>query len=151
MPLLSFDIFLEAYHRELAEIKDLQTLRQLTKKCQWRDLPQKRIEKVIREQVILLTDIQQTIVFSSHNIIALTGYHPEEVIGKTPRMFQGSATASSIRSEIRDAMKNSLPFHVTTMNYKKDGSIYRCEIDAIPLFNRKHIHTHYIAFEKIAS
>lgn len=66
-------------------------------------------------------------------------------------MFQGVLTSESIKNNIRKAIINKKPFKEVIINYKKDGSTYLCEIEAIPKFNKKGEFLNYIAFERIAS
>jgi hypothetical protein len=81
----------------------------------------------------------------------MSGYHQEEIIGKSPKVFQGILTSEITKTNIRQAINNKLPFKEIILNYKKDGSTYLCEIEAIPKFNKKGEFLNYIAFERIAS
>jgi hypothetical protein len=45
------------------------------------------------------------------------------------------------------AIQLQVPFEKTIENYKKDGEIYKCKIDSVPIFNLKGELSHYIAFE----
>ncbi|MEC4004250.1 PAS domain-containing protein [Flavobacterium sp. SUN052] len=101
--------------------------------------------------VIVVTDTNLEIVFASKNMILMNGYKPEEVVGKTPRMFQGELTDTTISKEIGSAIKNKQPFEKTVINYCKDGAIYKCHIKGFPIFNKDGELTNFIAFEKIAA
>jgi PAS domain S-box-containing protein len=107
-------------------------------------------EKVENEAVII-TDSKLRILFSSANISKLTGYSQKEIIGNTPKMFQGELTDETSRKNIRFAIENKLPFKEIVTNYKKDGTLYRCEIEAYPKFDKFNNVINYIAFERIAS
>ncbi|SNA64694.1 PAS domain-containing protein [Flavobacterium psychrophilum] len=100
---------------------------------------------------IIVTDENFKIIFVTKNIVAITGYNSDEIIGKSPKMFQGVLTSESIKNNIRKAIINKKPFKEVIINYKKDGSTYLCEIEAIPKFNKKGEFLNYIAFERIAS
>ena len=80
----------------------------------------------------------------------MTGYREDEVVGKSPKMFQGPETSSVVREEIRLAIKSHEIFEKTILNYKKNGETYFCTINAFPVFNLKGKLTHFIAFEKAA-
>ena len=97
-----------------------------------------------------MTDVKLKIVFASHNIVNMNGYCEEEVLGKSPKMFQGEATNATTSSEIRKAIVEQKPFEKTVMNYKKNGDVYACIIKGYPVFNNKGELIHYIAFEKAA-
>ncbi|CAM2845267.1 PAS domain-containing protein [Flavobacterium frigoris] len=104
----------------------------------------------LKEEVIIVTDAKLEIVFASHNLTKMNGYREEEVMGRTPKMFHGSATNSLTSNEIRKAIQLQEPFEKTVLNYKKNGDTYLCLIKGFPVFNRKGELSHFIAFEKAA-
>ena len=108
-------------------------------------------EELNDETVIVVTDATLNIVFASKNMIKMNGYVPTEVIGNSPKMFQGELTDDSISREISIAVKTQQPFDKIIMNYCKDGSLYKCHIKGYPVFNKKGLLTNFIAFEKIAA
>lgn len=108
------------------------------------------LKNSLKEEVVIVTDATLKIVFASHGIKAMNGYNPEEVIGNSPRMFQGEATNAITSNEIRNAVLQLEPFEKTLINYKKNGETYVCLIKGFPVFNTKGELSHYIAFEKAA-
>src|SRR5215475_9276905 len=52
----------------------------------------------------------------------MTGYAPEDVIGKTPRILQGPKTDQSIINRLREDIAAGKVFHGEIINYHKDGS-----------------------------
>jgi len=108
------------------------------------------IKNSLKSEVIIVTDVKLQIVFASHNIVEMNGYMPTEVIGKSPRMFQGDATNEAVSNEIRNALLEIKPFEKTIINYKKNGETYECLIRGYPIFDIKGQLSHYIAFEKAA-
>ncbi|WP_339919125.1 PAS domain-containing protein [uncultured Flavobacterium sp.] len=104
----------------------------------------------LKEEVIIVTDTKLEIVFASHNLTKMNGYREEEVMGRSPKMFHGSATNSLTSNEIRKAIQLQEPFEKTVLNYKKNGDTYLCLIKGFPVFNRKGELSHFIAFEKAA-
>ncbi|SFA73956.1 PAS domain S-box-containing protein [Flavobacterium swingsii] len=100
---------------------------------------------------IIVTDKNFKIIFATKSIVAMTGYQAEEIMGKSPKIFQGILTSETTKTNIRQAITNKLPFKEVIVNYKKDGSTYLCEIEAIPKFDKKGEFLNYIAFERIAS
>ncbi|TDD78350.1 PAS domain-containing protein [Flavobacterium caseinilyticum] len=104
----------------------------------------------LKEEVIIVTDNKLRIVFASHNIEKMNGYVEHEILGKSPKMFQGEATNHITSNEIRIAILEQQPFEKVVMNYKKNGDVYACLIKGYPVFNIKGELSHYIAFEKAA-
>ena len=108
------------------------------------------LQSRLKEEVIILTDTKLNIVFASSNMIKMNGYVEAEVLGKSPKIFQGKSTDLIISNEIRTAISLEEPFEKTVMNYKKNGDVYACLIKGFPIFNGKGQLSHYIAFEKAA-
>ena len=100
---------------------------------------------------IIITNTNNEILFASNGIRKMNGYRPFEIIGKSPKLFQGELTSKKSRENIRKAIQNQLPFKEVIVNYKKDGTTYMCEIEAFPKFNKKGKLINYIAFERLAS
>ena len=100
---------------------------------------------------VVITNTRFEIVFATEGVYQMNGYHPSELIGKSPRMFQGELTSQSVKDKIKRAMSQKIPFKEVVLNYKKDGSTYFCEIEAFPKFNKRGTFLNYIAFERIAS
>jgi PAS domain S-box-containing protein len=148
-PLMSWDIFMGGYHRTMQRLDDWQKLKQLADKNAWRvdwDLE----ELIVKEgKVALVTDPSQIIRFATESMFEMNGYMPKEVIGKKPSIFQGVATSLDVRKEIRTAIQQLKPFRGTLINYRKDGTLYHCEVEEFPVFNIENKHTHFIAFERI--
>lgn len=99
---------------------------------------------------ILVTDSSLKIVFASKNIQSMNGYDPVEVLGKSPKIFQGINTSKNSRKRISMAIKERLPFKEVILNYSKEGVSYWCEIEAYPKFDASGEFLNYIAFERIA-
>lgn len=104
----------------------------------------------LKEEVVIVTDAKLEIVFASHNMTKMNGYVESEVLGKSPKMFQGHNSSKTTSSEIREAIQSERPFVKTVVNYNKNGEIYVCLIKGFPVFNLKGKLSHFIAFEKAA-
>lgn len=148
MPLMSWDIFIEAFHKRIAEIKKRTELRQvleLAQKFKWKnDLEQAFAENDY--EALVITDIHQKIMWVSDGFTSMTGYTKGFAMNKTPRFLQGEETLAATRSRIRAKIKSDKPFKEVIVNYRKDKTKYDCQVKIIPLYNKKT--THFIAFEK---
>ena len=73
---------------------------------------------------ILITDNSKEgkIIYANKAFKKLTGYDPTEVIGKTPRILQGSGTDAKVTDRLREALKSGGKFEGKAINYKKDGT-----------------------------
>jgi PAS domain S-box-containing protein len=146
IPILAWDFHYE-YVNELKSIfTDLKKVGKISNQFDWNHKHLK-IEERIKDEVVLITDLDLKIVFASTKIKRMTGYTEDEVLGKTPKMFQGPETSNVTLKEIREAIKLQIPFEKIVENYKKNGRTYKCKINGIPVFNLKGQLTHFIAFE----
>lgn len=78
----------------------------------------------------------------------ITGYTREEVIGKTPRILQGSETDRAALDEIRAALETRSSMRTEVINYTKSGEPYWIEIDVVPLTDDEGHLTHFVAVER---
>lgn len=147
-PLLSWNFYGDYLSQLSKTLDDEQQLSVFAKRNSWiiNDFQQ----VLDNETVVVVTCSELKIVFASKNIVRMNGYQPEEIIGKSPKIFQGTETCVTTSGEIREAIKNKQPFEKVVVNYRKDGSIYNCHIKSFPVYNQKGELTNFIAFEKSA-
>ena len=81
-----------------------------------------------------LDDPGPRIVWASAGFERMTGYSREEVIGSTPRMFQGPLTTRESLDRIHAALAQGtgVPL-MRTVNYKKDGAPFHLEWSIAPV------------------
>ncbi len=148
LPLSSWEFYGE-HIASLSNFKeDLDILRKISKKWNFDKNYQK--ELVDKKSVIVITNPDLKIVFATHNIEKMSGYTPDEVIGNSPKMFQGKDTSNETSEEIRDAVNKQQPFEASILNYKKDNSTYFCKIKGFPVHDKRGKLINYIAFETAA-
>ncbi|MFB9077928.1 PAS domain-containing protein [Flavobacterium procerum] len=147
VPIMAWDFHYE-YVKELKALTvDLEKVNQISNRFTW-DEKELNIKERIKNEVVVVTDLSLRIVFASSGIKKMTGYREEEILGKTPKMFQGPETSEKDLDEIREALKLRIPFEKTLDNYRKNGKTYKCKINAFPVYNQKGKISHFIAFEK---
>ena len=108
-----------------------------------------KIAKAEKKEIII-TDKNFTIIFASDNIEIINGYKPDEIIGKSPKMFQGKETTLESKENIKRAIQKREAFKEILINYDKEGKIYYCDIEGYPKFSKEGEFLNYIAFEKVA-
>jgi PAS domain S-box-containing protein len=88
------------------------------------------------------------ILYANEAFERISGYKLSEIIGKTPRLLQGSDTSKENRALIRKALEDQKPVSVELINYTKNGEPYWVDVNISPVFNAKNEVTHYIAIER---
>jgi PAS domain S-box-containing protein len=88
------------------------------------------------------------IVYVNSAFTKMTGYAPEDVIGKTPHILQGPETDLSVLPRLyRDCAAGEV-FHGEAVNYHKDGSEIYLEWTAGPVRNERGEVTHFAAAQR---
>ncbi|MBZ2164082.1 MAG: diguanylate cyclase [Alteromonas stellipolaris] len=91
------------------------------------------------------------IIYVNDAICKLTGYSREELIGETPRIFQGSLTDKEATTRIHSALTEKKPVTETLLNYTKKGTPYWVEMSIFPLKNQFGEVTHFASVERDVS
>lgn len=148
LPLLSWDVHMQNLKRTVGYKHDIDFIRAFD---------ENRISKanilqefVVNGAVIVVTDKNLNIEFASNNIVAMTGYQANEVIGKTPKIFQGPETDKKILKLIRISIDKEESFDHTIVNYRKNKTTYDCHIKAFPVYDKKGNLVKFVAIEKAA-
>ena len=101
---------------------------------------------------VLITDARTKkpgpeIIYCNDAFCAMTGYKKTEIIGKTPRIFQGPKTNRSTLNDLKKTIKNGKSFRAQTYNYRKDGSEYIVNWIISPVRNDKNEIIYYVSFQ----
>lgn len=65
---------------------------------------------------------------------ALTGYAPEEILGRNCRFLAGPGTEPELSEALRAAILERRPALVEILNYRKDGTPFRNAVLVAPIF-----------------
>jgi len=77
-------------------------------------------------------------VYASPKVTELLGYHPEEMLGKTPFDFMPLEEAVRIREGITELLLHPRPFQaLENINLHKDGSLRVLETSGVPIFDAR--------------
>jgi PAS domain S-box-containing protein len=85
---------------------------------------------------VTLADPRQAdcpIVFMNPAFQAITGYGPEEVLGRNCRFLQGAETDARALARLRRALQRVEPATVEFINYRKDGGKFWNELRLAPV------------------
>ena len=149
-PLASFDVHLGNYielNKQYKTDNDISNLINVLNASYWTS----NIASMIFQKdydALVLTDKKQKIVWVSGGFSNMTGYSKTFAIGKKPSFLQGEKTSLSVKKQIDYSLKSNNTFDGSVINYKKNGSLYNCQIVISPLYNSKQEVKYYLAFEK---
>ena len=87
------------------------------------------------------------ILFVNPAFTAISGYAPEEVLGKSPRLLQGSETSAEFRAGLRAALMRGESFEGETVNYRKDRTPYSVELHISPVRDSRGTVTRFVAIQ----
>ncbi|MDT7856359.1 PAS domain S-box protein [Rubrivirga sp. S365] len=76
------------------------------------------------------------------------GYGRDEVIGQTPRMFQGPKTDRGVLDRIRRRIEAGEPAQVEAVNYRKDGSEFVLQWEIAPVRDEGGVVTHWVGTQR---
>lgn len=88
------------------------------------------------------------IVYVNDAFCKMTGYHYDEIIGKTPRILQGPKSDKNELKQLSKAIRGWKRFETNLINYKKNGEEFWININISPIANSKGIFTHWVAVER---
>jgi PAS domain S-box-containing protein len=101
---------------------------------------------------ILITDAtaRGKVIYANKAFKKLTGHEPSEVIGKTPRILQGTGTDKKVIDRLAVALKSGKKFEGKAINYKKDGTPFIMYWRVLPIKVGKNIEA-WIAIQREGS
>ncbi|MCK7550625.1 PAS domain S-box protein [Marinobacter goseongensis] len=100
------------------------------------------------DNAVIITDPNRHIVYVNHGFTQLTGYHLDEVQGKSPGdLLQGPHTDEATVEKIRTKIRNNEPFYDEILNYDRDQKPYWVSLAINPVFNESGKLTHYISIQ----
>ena len=101
---------------------------------------------------ILITDASTAgkIIYANKAFKKLTGYETSEVIGKSPRILQGTGTDKKVINRLAAALKSGKKFEGKAINYKKDGTPFIMFWRVLPIKVGKNIEA-WVAIQREGS
>ena len=117
---------------------------------------QRALERVLhtmKEPVVITTAEPfdrpgPVIVYVNDALKQLTGYSRAEVLGRSPRLFQGPDVDRATLARFHDAYDTWGELTVEVLNRAKDGTPYWVEIDMSSLADDSGWYTHWVAVQR---
>ena len=116
----------------------------------------KLLESVITntKDAVLITEAkpfdepEPKIIYVNEAFTTMTGYTPEDVIGKSPRILQGPKSDFEKLKKLSKALRHWESHDITTINYKKNGEEFWVNFTVTPVADQTGWYTHWIAIER---
>lgn len=130
-PLLSWDIFMENYHKRITEAKknvEIQKVNYLAKKFRWSN----DLNIVFKENdydAIVITDLSQRIIWINDGFTKMTGYSKKFAMNKTPGFLHGEKTSIESKKRFKEKIIQDRPFQDRIVNYKKSKTPYNSKFN----------------------
>lgn len=90
------------------------------------------------------------IVYVNEALCRMTGYSRDEMIGKTPRMFQGPATSRETMNHLKRTLQQGKLFQARAANYRKYGQHYWVEWFIVPITDQTGMKYYFSAQQDIS-
>ena len=89
------------------------------------------------------------IIFCNQAFEQLTGYNREEILGRNCRFLQGSDRNQAELIQLREAVHTGSNATVMLRNYRKDGTLFRNELNISPVLAPDGSITHFIGLQRL--
>ena len=97
---------------------------------------------------IMITDTGGKIIWVNPAFSALTGYTPDEIIGKTPSVLNSGVHPPEFFNQLWKTISSGKVWEGQIINRRKDGRNYVDEQTITPVFDHRGQNTHFIAIKQ---
>ncbi len=94
---------------------------------------------------MLITDADERILWVNQSLTNITGYREEELIGKTPRLFQSGHQDKKFYQAMWQSLKETGQWQGEIWNRRKNGEVYPEWLKITALIDDKGQVSHYVA------
>ena len=106
------------------------------------------------QEGVMITDAEPfekpdpRILYVNQAFTDITGYSLEDIIGKSPRILQGSKTDQKQLDLIRNALIKGEQIRVELINYTKEGKDYLIDLEIVPVEDRTGRIVNFISVQR---
>ncbi|GAA0789174.1 hypothetical protein GCM10009109_14610 [Marinobacterium sediminicola] len=97
--------------------------------------------------LVIVTDASSdpAIIYVNQAVVGRTGYSRQELIGQSPRIFQGEDSCPKAIARMGKAIRACVPVRVELLNYDRDGHPYWVDLHITPLRDHSGTVTHFVS------
>ena len=95
---------------------------------------------------VIVTDVDANILYVNPRFTLITGYTPEEVLGRNPRLLQSGQTATSVFGDMWFTLRQKRPWSGQFVNRRKNGQVYWEEAHVSPVLDETGAVYQYVGF-----
>ncbi|MBG6112162.1 PAS domain S-box-containing protein [Flavobacterium sp. CG_23.5] len=88
------------------------------------------------------------IIYVNPAFSIMSGYHTDEIIGKTPNIFKGPNSDKQEYKKLITALKKKQECLIETISYKKNKEEYWVRFSMIPIYDTENEHSHWISIQR---
>jgi PAS domain S-box-containing protein len=124
----------------------------------FRDITQRKRNEDVLQQLslaveqspvsVVITDPKGNISYVNRKFTACTGYGPEEVVGRNPRILNAGRSSPDLYRDLWSTITQGQVWRGEFCNRKKNGEIYWEAATITPMTNRKGVITHFLAVKE---
>ncbi len=96
---------------------------------------------------VIITDVNKRIIWANEALTKLSGYTLDEMVGKTPKLFQFEKTDQQTVQFINEKIAKNEPVTAELFNRGKNGNEYWLEVNIVPLYDDENKRYGYMAVE----
>lgn len=104
--------------------------------------------------VVIVTDSGQgrgdaeRVIFVNDAFVKKTGYSREDIIGKNPRIMQGTKTSRHELKRIRRSINANQPVRSELINYDKLGREMWIDLSLTPVMGNSNVYSHWVGIQR---
>ena len=97
---------------------------------------------------ISITDEKANILFANEAFTRVTGYAPDEIVGKNESVLSNHTTPPEVYRELWQSLSSQKPWSGRLLNRRKDGDLYLAELSISPVVDGAGRTTHYLGMHR---
>lgn len=95
--------------------------------------------------MVLIADAKAIIEYCNPAFCEVSGYQPEEVLGRKPNMLKSGLTNLGTYKKLWSTIRSGQVWHGEFLNRKKDGELFWCLESIAPVKDAEGVITHFVS------